>query len=572
MISVKLKGFFIDGYKCLKNVYLPLDNKLCVLIGPNDSGKSSILRAIELFYRCVENGRRVRKLQWGDFNLEDDEKRILLAAVFDEIHGLCSDEYSALLVEIHCEENLSSERDYRSPVKVGIAKKPAVFNIKDKCIKEINDNQKEKVNRLLEKLPRPILLTTDRDLEETYGSRGIIGAQLRPIIDSVINEDKDAAESFKLLENKIRNKLRERFNELNDVLRDNYGFSGVFDPSVRLDVSKGVECEFVHRVGNVSIPLTEKGEGIQSIVLLELYRLEALAEGRTNEYILLIDEIENHLYPLYIHKVLSTILNLCKNNYYTLIVTHSPIIINNVAPEYIYYVHKVNNVAKIRAISDEEDLIKVNKELDVKLCDILGADVIILVEGAYDKKAISLLIDILNRDKGAATNVLIIPAEGESKIPYFAEICSRIVERYSGGRVLVILDGDASKTAKRVKRGKFTRIKVLGVYTKATIEDIIERQKAIDMVAEIIKKELSHINVDISVNEIISEIREEITEKKRGLLDAIGKALGAKVGRDLDKIKDLIKSKFWRSINTLSESDLSPLGKELLRWLSENLF
>lgn len=477
MISVGLKGFFIDGYKCLKNVYLPLDNRLCVLIGPNDSGKSSILHAIELFYRCVEDGRRVKRLQWGYFNLRDFEKRIFLAAVFSEKESLHPDEYNAILVEIYCEENPSSSEDYRFPVKVSITKKPVVFNVKNKNIKEISVNRKERLNKLLEKLPRPILLSTDRDLEETYGSRGIIGAQLRPIIDSVISEDKEAAESFKLLESKIRNKLKERFNKLNDVLKNNYGFSGVFDPSVRLDVSKGVECEFVHRVGNVSIPLTEKGEGIQSIVLLELYRLEALAEGRTNEYILLIDEIENHLYPLYIHKVLSTILNLCKNNYYALIVTHSPIIINNIAPEHVYYVHKVNNVAKIRAISDEGDLIKVNKELDVKLCDILGADVIILVEGAYDKKAISLLIDILNRDKGAIANVLIIPAEGKSKIPYFAEICSRIVERYSEGHVLMILDGDASETAERIKKGEFTRIKVLGMYTKATIEDIIERKK-----------------------------------------------------------------------------------------------
>jgi len=65
MISMELKGFFIDGYKYLKNVYLPLDNRLCVLIGPNDSGKSSILHAIELFYKCVEDERRVKDSSGG---------------------------------------------------------------------------------------------------------------------------------------------------------------------------------------------------------------------------------------------------------------------------------------------------------------------------------------------------------------------------------------------------------------------------------------------------------------------------------------------------------------------------
>jgi hypothetical protein len=65
----------IVGYACrhpdppLREAYLPL-NDLTVLLGPNDSGKSSLLRAVE------------RDLSGGHFDQVDDELRTLIGGVF----------------------------------------------------------------------------------------------------------------------------------------------------------------------------------------------------------------------------------------------------------------------------------------------------------------------------------------------------------------------------------------------------------------------------------------------------------------------------------------------------------
>ena len=65
----------IVGYACrhpdppLRKAYLPL-NDLTVLLGPNDSGKSSLLRAVE------------RDLSGGHFDHVDDEIKTLIGGVF----------------------------------------------------------------------------------------------------------------------------------------------------------------------------------------------------------------------------------------------------------------------------------------------------------------------------------------------------------------------------------------------------------------------------------------------------------------------------------------------------------
>ena len=44
----------IQGFKSIRQVILPLDPKITVLIGPNESGKTNILKAIDMLLKGAE--------------------------------------------------------------------------------------------------------------------------------------------------------------------------------------------------------------------------------------------------------------------------------------------------------------------------------------------------------------------------------------------------------------------------------------------------------------------------------------------------------------------------------------
>ncbi|NPA99056.1 MAG: AAA family ATPase, partial [Crenarchaeota archaeon] len=60
-------GFFISGFRSLAKIYLPLNN-FVVLVGPNDSGKTSFIEALNLFQTLVVEGKSKTKLRSGYFS------------------------------------------------------------------------------------------------------------------------------------------------------------------------------------------------------------------------------------------------------------------------------------------------------------------------------------------------------------------------------------------------------------------------------------------------------------------------------------------------------------------------
>ena len=94
---MRLKGFYINGYKCLKNVFIPLENGLSVIVGPNDVGKSSIIEALDLFNRCIIK-RGPRYIEAGKFYLKQTDT-ITIAAIFND-HVKDTSKYYALVIDI----------------------------------------------------------------------------------------------------------------------------------------------------------------------------------------------------------------------------------------------------------------------------------------------------------------------------------------------------------------------------------------------------------------------------------------------------------------------------------------
>ena len=74
MIVSKL---IINSFKSIHNAVIPLDPKISVLIGPNESGKTNILKAIEYFKpECALTTEQT--CQFSNFYVEDKPPHISL--------------------------------------------------------------------------------------------------------------------------------------------------------------------------------------------------------------------------------------------------------------------------------------------------------------------------------------------------------------------------------------------------------------------------------------------------------------------------------------------------------------
>ena len=65
-----ISNVFIHAFKSIRKLTLPLDKQITVLIGPNESGKSNILKAIESFNPELPLHKDLT-CQYSEFYLED---------------------------------------------------------------------------------------------------------------------------------------------------------------------------------------------------------------------------------------------------------------------------------------------------------------------------------------------------------------------------------------------------------------------------------------------------------------------------------------------------------------------
>ena len=564
---MKLKGFYINGYKCLKHFFLPFTEKLVVLVGPNDSGKTAILEAINYFYKGIRDGRRIRAMESGKFYMKSVDE-IEIAAVFEDDMKKIN---CALTLVINSEESPASCEDYRDIVKVSVRKENKIFDEKNIRLKD-GECSLSPNDIIQEFLPELIFLTSDRNLKEAYGATSNI---VRPVINEVIGRNHHKR-SLKALKEDIDSSLEDKLRKISETFNNVYGLNGRLYPSTRLDIGRALDWEFYVEERSMRIPLREKGAGVQNIVYLNILRLTAERE-ESRKYFLIIDEIENHLYPYLIHRLLDIIEEISRKNYYVLIVTHSPIIINNVDPKCINLIKKEKTKSKIYPIRKEEELIRVNEELEVKLSDILGAQTIVLVEGKNDQKFIQNLLKMSK----AHRSFQVISMNGAQNASYYVNVYINIVLRFLGGKILLILDGDdeGKREYKKILNNNRSYIddKKLHLYifpSRVTMEDMLDRKLVIPIVKQIVEDILRRKNYDYcGIYSVLTSLEEELSEEDQPLLHTIGRILGKM--QDIDyrlirMIKDQVKEAIWRKIK-IKEDVLSKQGRDLYNYIKQRV-
>lgn len=457
MPNPRLVKLIIKNFRSIgaEGVHIDL-NDIVVLVGPNNAGKSSILKAYET---VMHDGSKKSILGIDDFpnNVVDPENLPeveLHSIVFEErvgAHWLHKTEKNELLVKEKWTWNgpgqLPNRVGYNVDIQNWDTKAPFGF---------------ANVANLRRPEPHPVLAFDNPDVQ----AKAIADLLMTAINEKVLGLQSDGEEneyfklldSLKVLQNKIIDESQEQIKTANEELSKlisqvfpNYIIDFELDADNNIDKSislfKSVTTNLLMgpKDGYKS-SIDKQGSGARRTLLWTA--LKYLSESNRNSvdgrptrpHLLLIDEPEICLHPNAIREASNVLYELPKNsNWQVMATTHSPIFINfDRDNTTIIRVEKnkkgivkgttVFRPDKIKLGEDDKENLKLLNICDPYVAEFFFGGSVVIVEGDTEYTAFNYIKN-LNPDK--YNNIHIIRARGKATIVSLIKILNQFGTNYS---------------------------------------------------------------------------------------------------------------------------------------------
>lgn len=452
---MKLIELHIKNFGCIdsEGVKIKIDD-IVVLIGPNNVGKTTVLKAYELF-------RSLGKPQSIDnFYQNNENNPIEIAGIFNEI----SEEDKTQIGEKWIYLNEDNDE---------VIKYKYVWSKSDEKGQKYSWNNSEEKwmaggmggwdSKIASCIPLPLKINPFDDSEQL--EKQIVEILTSAVKDNVKgNQSKIAQmiEQINDLAKDVKEEISEELSKTTDKLQKNLGdifpeHTVDIDPQVgKLDVDKilatGTHLQIASEDGKY-YPLSNQGSGLQRAFLWSA--IEALADsgkmknGRSsikNEEpkILLVEEPESFLHPPAIRSAREALYKIAElANWQVMITTHSPIFIDVSKPHTtIIRVEKNENSAtkifsteKANFSDDERERLQMIRNCHPTINEFFFANKVVLVEGDTEQ---ATLTQVKRED------VTILNCRGKANIPMFEKILNHFGMSY-----IAIHDLDSPKVKRK---------------------------------------------------------------------------------------------------------------------------
>ena len=396
---MRLRTFFVRSYRSIIEAKLDDIQTNCVIVGPNNAGKSNLLRAVYIALSIALEGdfqrfRRKRQFSYAyngeNYNWQRDipvsQKNDKTAStVFKLTFDFSEDEKKEfrkrfninLSRSLQMKFELFSERTEYNIIMPGKAKAPLEKQIQGigLFIRSKLDYQyipcvrsSELTNEYFAELLTREFSQLEKCEEYLKYKKKILDLQ-KPIIDN--------------LEKKLCANLQTFMPYIHGVSLSNDEYN---------DYSSFRITPYRFRYSPISIndgcltPIDDKGDGTKSLIAISLIQSMSFEILNEKSLILCIEEPEAHLHPEAIHSLKNVLKELSqKPGVQVFISTHSPILVdtenisNNVIIDNNHRVFSCSTVTEIREV------------LGVRVSDNLSATKIILTEGESDRRCFEAL-------------------------------------------------------------------------------------------------------------------------------------------------------------------------------------
>jgi len=393
---MNLKSITIQNYRSITKAYKLALSSSTVLIGPNNEGKSNVLRGLVLATSILLGRRRAAPMFHGLYGTrrgrepDYDWERDFPLHLQGKKSKSGSESSFVLEYELTDDEVEEFRKITRSrlngtlPLRVTIGRgrmpKIAVYK------------RGPGGKKLSEKGPKIAEFVADRiDLEYIPAVRTAASAQ--QVVEGMVARELAVLESSNEYTNAIKSiaKLQEPvLRELSESIKKTLVqfLPAVQAVDVRIPTDRRYEalrrCE-IHIDDGSMTDLRFKGDGVQSLAALGLMRHASRKSSRGKNLVIAIEEPESHLHPRAIHE-LRVVVEQMAEKHQIVVTTHCPLFVSrgNVPSNII-----VNNRRAKPATSIDE----IREVLGVRAADnLLHAELVLVVEGEDDRISVDALL------------------------------------------------------------------------------------------------------------------------------------------------------------------------------------
>lgn len=400
---MKLVSFSVDKFRSITSARRLAIQDLTILIGPNNEGKSNILRAFVMVLDIVSSlslisvyRGRLRALrpmtrhsyEWQrDFPVSLQSKYSEGESVFNLGFDLTQQEIAEFWSEVR------STIDGHLPIQITVGKKEPGFKIKKRgpggqALSRKAQAIAEFIGKRFEFQYIPAVRTADiaENVVEDLVERELRTVENDPSFRAALAEvSKQYAPVLAQLSATITDTLKGFLPKIESV-------------SVKMpeDPKRALRRSFEIIVDDgTPTNLRQKGDGVQSLAALGLMRHSSERGASGRSLVLAIEEPESHLHPRAIHQ-LKEVLQGISAKHQVIITTHCPLFVNRAD---IRSNILVTGNKAVAAKSSEE----IRRILGVRASDNLrNAELVLLVEGEDDKGALAVLLATLSSSLKAA--------------------------------------------------------------------------------------------------------------------------------------------------------------------------
>lgn len=379
-------------YKLFDEVSISGLSRVNVIIGKNNSGKSSLLDIIGAAYDV------------NDYvELKPEIEDIIVSAsitenvVQDLFRGYTSigrwnpknfyQEYGGKAMEgkISAKGSSITSDKWKSQIEIVSS---------DKGIQELKQHWKNGVDSIQTFIDGNIFrrIAAERNIvSESESNMGVSpsGEGATNMIRKIIN---DSAFEESLIEGAL-------LDALNEIMFPEAEYESIRIQQIKKNEERLWEV-FLQEKGSSRIPLSKTGSGIKTIILmlLNLIVIPKLVKNSSKRYVYGFEELENNLHPAMQRKVFEYLYDFAVNNDVTIfLTTHSHVAINcfyDKQDASLFHIIKNQGKAEVKRIETYLDKAEILADLDVKASDILQANGIIWVEGPSDRVYIKRWLEV----------------------------------------------------------------------------------------------------------------------------------------------------------------------------------
>lgn len=424
-----IKTLKIKNFRSIKDLELNPSN-LCAVIGPNSSGKTNILKAIDLV--LGEGWTTKAKVAKELFN--DPDKPLEISIEFDtpiKFKNVKGYDVSVSTIELHM--NLRPELFTQTTTNGG---------------SKFYDQ--EQFKRLCHFIYVPSERSLDSELRVSQWT--MLGKLMKHVYESYLqsygNDESKFKKAFEKEISPAKNFLEKDFSKGTDVLtfkkfsdtfkkyclQNSAGLANGFEPVLNIyNINwfyKTLQIHVKEDVIDKYFDSDDVGSGMQTLLMISIF--QTYAELMGGKVIFGIEEPEIYLYPQAQRSLYKNFIDLSKNTqiFYS---THNPNFVNASRPDDIIILRKKTDKGTYKLEKDsyfnsenaEKEKYKIYTHFNPERNEIFFAKKTVLVEGDSDKILFTTLCQKWGIDLDLK-GVSIISCGGKGGVNYFVGVCNLI--------------------------------------------------------------------------------------------------------------------------------------------------